>query len=64
VKEPKLAVWLEENLPEGLAGFSFRRLVTAVVMETSEDWQTGKRYLSRSAQESAAERPERERFAA
>lgn len=90
-KEPKLAAWLEENLPEGLAVFSFPvehqrclrttnclerlnqeikrrtrvarlfpneasclRLVTAVVMETSEDWQTGKRYLGLSAQGRAA----------
>ena len=104
-KEPKLAAWLEENLPEGLAVFSFPvahqrclrttnclerlnqeikrrtrvarlfpneasclRLVTAVVMETSEDWQTGKRYLGMSAQDrserAAAECGEREDVAA
>jgi putative transposase len=79
---PRLASWMEKNLPEGLTVFSFPeshrrlirttnglerlnreirrrslvaslfpndasclRLVTAVVMEISEDWQTGKRYI-------------------
>src|SRR5215210_7732678 len=88
---PKLAAWLEENLPEGLMVFAFPaahwrlirttnglerlnqeirrrtrvarlfpneasclRLVTAVVMEISEEWQTGKRYLSYSAEMRAA----------
>lgn len=98
-KEPKLAAWMEENLTEGLAVFSFPvehqrflrttnalerlnqeikrrtrvarlfpneasclRLVTAVVMEISEEWQTGKRYLSFSAEMRAAR--ERENVAA
>jgi putative transposase len=80
---PKLATWLEENLPEGLIVFAFPaahwrlirttnglerlhqevrrrtrvarlfpneasclRLVTAVVMEISEEWETGKAYLT------------------
>ena len=79
---PRLARWMEENLPEGLTVFAFPeshrrlirttnglerlnreirrrsrvaalfpnnasclRLATAVVMEISEDWQTGKRYI-------------------
>jgi putative transposase len=79
---PRLANWMEENLPQGLTVFSFPeshrrlirttnglerlnrevrrrccvaslfpndasylRLATAVVMEISEDWQTGKRYI-------------------
>ena len=79
---PRLARWLEENLPEGLTVFAFPeshrrlirttnglerlnreirrrsrvaalfpnrasclRLVTAVVMEISEEWQTGRRYI-------------------
>ena len=79
---PRLADWMEENLPEGLTVFAFPqkhrrlirttnglerlnreirrrtrvaslfpneasclRLVTAVVMEKSEDWQTGRRYI-------------------
>jgi transposase-like protein len=79
---PRLATWMEENLPEGLTVFAFPqkhrrlirttnglerlnreirrrtrvaslfpneasclRLATAVVMEISEDWQTGKRYI-------------------
>ena len=79
---PRLAEWMEENLPEGLTVFAFPqkhrrlirttnglerlnreirrrtrvaslfpneasclRLVTAVVMEISEDWQTGRRYI-------------------
>jgi len=79
---PRLADWMEENLPQGLTVFAFPqkhrrlirttnglerlnreirrrtrvaslfpneasclRLVTAVVMEISEDWQTGKRYI-------------------
>ncbi len=80
---PKLAAWMEENLPEGLMVFAFPsahwrllrttnglerlnqeirrrtrvarlfpneasclRLVTAVVMEISEEWETGKAYLT------------------
>jgi transposase-like protein len=80
---PKLATWMEENLPEGLIVFAFPpahwrlirtanglerlnqevrrrtrvarlfpneasclRLVTAVVMEISEEWETGKTYLT------------------
>jgi putative transposase len=80
---PKLAAWMEENLPEGLLVFAFPeahrrlirttnglervnqeirrrtrvarlfpneasclRLVTAVVMEISEEWETGKAYLT------------------
>ena len=79
---PRLADWMEENLPEGLTVFAFPqkhrrlirttnglerlnreirrrtrvasifpneasclRLVTAVIMEISEDWQTGKAYI-------------------
>lgn len=79
---PRLATWMEENLPEGLTVFAFPqkhrrlirttnglerlnreirrrtrvaslfpneasclRLVTAVIMEISEDWQTGKAYI-------------------
>lgn len=80
---PKLAAWLEENLPEGLAVFAFPdphrrllrttnsvervnrevrrrtqvasifpneasclRLVSALLMEISDDWQSGKSYLT------------------
>jgi len=80
---PRLATWMEENLPEGLMVFAFPeahwrrlrttnglerlnqevrrrtrvarlfpneasclRLVTAVVMEISEDWETDKAYLT------------------
>ncbi len=80
---PKLAAWLEENLPEGLTVFSFSeahrrllrttnglervnqevrrrtrvcrhfphepsclRLVSAVLMEISDEWETGKAYLT------------------
>ena len=80
---PKLAVWLEENIPEGLSVFAFPeahrrllrttnglervnqevkrrtrvcrhfpnedsclRLVSAVLMEISDEWQTGKAYLT------------------
>ena len=80
---PKLATWLDENLPEGFLVFAFPeahrrlirttnglervnqeirrrtrvarlfpneasclRLVTAVVMEISEEWETGKAYLT------------------
>ena len=83
VVAPKLATWMEENLPEGLIMFAFPeahwrlirttnglerlhqemrrrtrvarlfpnevsclRLVTAVVMEISEEWETGKAYLT------------------
>ena len=82
-RAPKLAQWMEENLPEGLMVFAFPqahwrllrttnglerlnqeirrrtrvarlfpneasclRLVTAVVMEISEEWETGKAYLT------------------
>jgi len=87
---PKLAAWLEENVPEGLtvlelpeghrtrlrttnmlenlnkqvkrrtrvAGLfpneaSALRLVTAVLMETSEEWETGKVYLTMTETENA-----------
>ena len=80
---PKLAAWIEENVPEGLSVFrlpsshrkrlrtsnmlerlsqelkrrtrvatlfpndtSLLRLVTAVLMEQSEEWETGKRYVT------------------
>jgi putative transposase len=80
---PRLAAWLEENLPEGLTVFSFPeahrrllrttnglervnqevrrrtrvcrhfpnessclRLVSAVLMEISDEWETGKAYLT------------------
>jgi putative transposase len=80
---PKLARWLEENIPEGLTAFglpsgqrrllrttnglerlnqelkrrtavvgifpneaSCLRLMTALLMETSEDWQVGRAYLT------------------
>ena len=80
---PKLAVWMEENLVEGLMVFAFPaahwrllrttnglerlnqeirrrtrvarlfpneasclRLITAVVMEISDEWETGKKYLT------------------
>ncbi len=80
---PKLATWMEQNLPEGLIVFAFPlahwrllrttnglervnqeirrrtrvarlfpneasclRLVTAVAMEISEEWETGKAYLT------------------
>jgi transposase-like protein len=80
---PRLAAWMEADLPEGLTVFSFPashrrllrttngverinkeikrrtrvaglfpneasclRLVSAILMEISEDWQTGKAYLS------------------
>jgi transposase-like protein len=61
--QPKLAVWAEENLPEGFDPFlkikkrtrvvglfpseqSLLRLVTGVLTEISETWETGKAYLS------------------
>ena len=84
---PKLAQWMEENLPEGLTAFelpeshrkrmrttnmlerlheeinrrtrvaglfpneeSLLRLVSAIEMEISEDWITGKRYLDMNAE--------------
>lgn len=87
---PKLAAWIEENVPEGLtvlelpaahrkrlrttnllenlnkqvkrrtrvAGLfpnteSALRLVTAVLMETSEEWETGKVYLTMTERENA-----------
>jgi len=80
---PKLAAWIEENVPEGLTVFglpsshrrrlrtsnmlerlnreikrrtrvatlfpneaSLLRLVTAILMEQSEEWETGKRYVT------------------
>lgn len=80
---PRLAAWMEENIPEGLAVFtrpvahrrrlrttnmlerlnkeihrrtrvatlfpneaSLLRLVSAVLIEVDEEWQTGKRYLN------------------
>jgi putative transposase len=80
---PKLAAWLEENVPEGLSVFSLPashrkrlrttnmlerlnrefkrrtrvatlfpneasllRLVTGIAMELSEEWETGKRYVT------------------
>ena len=80
---PKLSVWMEENVPEGLTVFSFAeahwkklrtsngverlnqeirrrtrvarlfpneesllRLVSAVLMEISDDWETDKRYVT------------------
>jgi len=80
---PRLSVWLEENLPEGLSVFAFPlahrrllrttngvervnrevrrrtrvasifpneasclRLVSALLMEISDDWQVGKAYLT------------------
>ena len=80
---PKLATWMEENIPEGLTVLDFPvehrrrirtnnmlerlnkeikrrtrvatlfpnedsclRLITALLVETSEEWETGKRYLS------------------
>lgn len=80
---PKLATWMDENIPEGLSVFrlpashrrrlrttnamerlnrelkrrtrvaslfpneaSLLRLVTAVLVEQSEDWETGKRYVT------------------
>ena len=83
---PKLSVWLEENVPEGLTVFDFPRehrrrlrtnnmlerlnreikrrtrvatlfpneasllrLATAVLMETDEEWQSEKRYLSQAS---------------
>jgi putative transposase len=83
---PKLASWMEENLPQGLAVFalptahqkrlrtsnplervnqeikrrtrvarvfpheaSLLRLVTALLAEISEDWETGKTYLNMNA---------------
>lgn len=83
VSAPKLAEWMETNLPEGLTVFAWKagqrrllrtvnglerlnreirrrtrvavmfpneasclRLVTAIVMEVSEEWQTGRTYIS------------------
>ena len=83
--QPRLAVWAEENLPEGFAVFAFPeahrrrlrtsnacenvsgqikkrtrvvglfpskasllRLVTGVLIEISEIWETGKTYLTPS----------------
>jgi transposase-like protein len=87
---PKLATWLEDNVPQGLTVFdvpvehrrrlrtnnslerlnreikrrtrvatlfpneaSLLRLATAVLMETDEEWQSGKRYLSQVTPTSA-----------
>ena len=84
---PKLAAWLEENLPQGFAVFalpaahqkrlrtsnalervnqelkrrtrvarvfpnekSLLRLITALLVETSDDWETGKIYLNMECQ--------------
>ena len=81
--DPRLANWMEANVPEGLTVFSFPekhqrrlrttnmlerlnreikrrtrvvtifpnvasclRLISAFLMEKSEEWQTGKKYLS------------------
>lgn len=86
---PRLAAWLDENVPESLSVFalpaghrkrlrtsnmlerlnreikrrtrvatlfpneaSLLRLVTGVLMELSEEWETGKRYLTFETQES------------
>ena len=83
VTAPKLAAWLEENLPQGFAVFAFPsshqrrlrttnalervnmelkrrtrvasvfpneasllRLVSALLAETSDEWETGKIYLN------------------
>jgi len=82
-KAPKLAAWMEENIPQGLTVFrlptthrrrlrttnmlerlnrelkrrtrvatlfpnedSLLRLVSAILMEQSEEWETGKRYVT------------------
>lgn len=87
---PKLAAWLEKNVPEGLTVFDFPlehrrrlrtnnglerlnreikrrtrvatlfpneasllRLAAAVLMETDEEWQTEKRYLTKATMQSA-----------
>lgn len=87
---PKLAAWMEENLPQGLAIFAFPtahqrrlrtsnplervnlelkrrtrvaglfpneasllRLVSALLAETSEEWETGKTYLNMDNQNPA-----------
>lgn len=86
---PKLAEWMQQNIPEGLTVFalpqehrkrmrttnmlerlneevkrrtrvaglfpneaSLLRLVAAILMETDEDWQTGKRYLNMNVENS------------
>lgn len=85
-KAPRLASWMEENIPEGFTVFmlpdamhkrlrttnmlerlnreikrrtrvaslfpneaSLLRLVSAILMETSEEWETGKKYLKLEA---------------
>lgn len=85
-RNPRLATWLEENIPEGLTVFAFPeahrrllrttnglerlnreirrrtrvvgifpneaaclRLVSAILMEISDDWETGKTYLKFSS---------------
>jgi putative transposase len=87
---PKLAAWMEENLPQGLTAFAFPaahrrrlrtsnplervnmelkrrtrvaglfpneasllRLVSALLAETSEEWETGKTYLNMDNQNPA-----------
>jgi len=87
---PKLAAWMEENLPQGFAVFAFPsahqrrlrttnplervnmelkrrtrganvfpneasllRLVSALLAETSEEWETGKVYLNMDNQNPA-----------
>ena len=82
-KAPRLASWMEDNIPEGFAVFmlpdalrrrlrttnmlerlnreikrctrvaslfpneaSLLRLVSAILMETSEEWETGRKYLT------------------
>jgi len=87
---PKLATWMEENLPQGLTAFAFpaahrrrlrtsnplervnmelkrrtrvaglfpneaslMRLVSALLAETSEEWETGKTYLNMDNQNPA-----------
>lgn len=62
---PKLAAWLETNAPESLNQeikrrtlvatlfpneASLLRLVSAVLLEISEDWETGKTYLTLNTQ--------------
>ncbi|MFQ5381531.1 MAG: IS256 family transposase [Dehalococcoidia bacterium] len=88
-KAPKLAAWMEENIPQGLTVFqlppeqrrrmrtsnmlerlnkeirrrtrvatlfpnddSLLRLVSAVLIEVSEEWETGRKYLSMEKEDS------------
>jgi transposase-like protein len=90
---PKLALWMEENIPQGLTVFmmpacqrqrlrtsnlierlnreikrrtrvvslfpneaSVLRLISALLSETSEEWETGKRYLPEASQSSSITR--------